>query len=207
MTNVGMFEAAFARVPLVAILRGITPGEVDAVGDALVAAGITILEVPMNSPEPLVSIARLAARLAGRALVGAGTVLDVATVRAVADAGGGIVVSPGAQADVIAATVAAGMVAAPGVFTPTEAFTALRAGAHALKIFPAEAAPPPVVKALRAVLPTKVPVLMVGGITPEGMAAYRAAGANGFGLGSALYKPGRSAAEVGAAARAFVEAL
>lgn len=207
MTHLDRFHAAFARAPLVAILRGVRPDEIVAIGEALVEAGIVIIEVPLNSPEPLESIRLLAARLSGRALVGAGTVLSVQNTHAVAGAGGGIIVSPGAETDVIAATVAMGMVAAPGVFTPTEAFAALRAGAHALKIFPAEAAPPPFVKALRAVLPADVPILMVGGIAPGTMAAYRAAGANGFGLGSALYKPGRSAAEVGAAARAFVAAL
>lgn len=201
------FRAHFAACPLVAILRGVTPDEAEAVGDALVEAGIRIIEVPLNSPDPLVSIERLAKHLGDDALIGAGTVVRTAQVAQVADAGGRIIVSPNVDVAVIAASVAAGLVSSPGYFTPSEGFAALQAGAHALKLFPAEAASPAVVKAQRAVLPRDVPLLVVGGITPAGMAAYRAAGADGFGLGSALYRPGQSAAEVAMQARGFVAAL
>lgn len=190
------FAAAFAHCPLVAILRGIAPGEAEAVGEALAEAGFTLIEVPLNSPQPLESIARLARRLARRALVGAGTVLDPAEVAAVAEAGGRLVVSPGTDPAVIAATVAAGLASMPGYFTPSEGFAAIRAGAHALKLFPAEAAGPAMLRAQAAVLPAEIPKLAVGGIVPEAMAAWIAAGAAGFGLGSALYTPGMDAPEV-----------
>ena len=207
MERVETFRALFATCPLIAIIRGVEPGEVEAIGDALVEAGIRIVEVPLNSPRPLESIARLARRLDGRALVGAGTVLRAAEVAEVAAAGGGIIVSPSTNREVIEATVRAGLVSAPGYFTPSEAFAALEAGAHALKLFPAEAAAPAVVKAQRAVLPAATPLIVVGGVTPDSMAAYRAAGADGFGLGSALYRPGLGAGEVAERAAAFVAAL
>ena len=200
------FTAAFAALPLVAILRGVTPDEVVGIGEALVEAGFTLIEVPLNSPSPLASVERLARAFGERALIGAGTVLRVEDVGAVRDAGGRMVISPNSETDVIAATAAAGLASLPGYFTPTEAFAALRAGATALKLFPAEAASPGVLRAQRAVLPRHVPVLAVGGVAPDTMAPWRAAGADGFGLGSALYKPGATAAEVGAAARAFVAA-
>jgi 2-dehydro-3-deoxyphosphogalactonate aldolase len=192
--------------PLIAILRGVQPAEVLAIADALVAAGIRCIEVPLNSPQPLESIRRLATWAPADVLVGAGTVLSPAAVADVAAAGGRLMVAPNADPAVIAAAKAAGMVALPGVFTATEAFAALAAGADGLKLFPAEASSPAALKALKAVLPAQVPVLAVGGITPDTMAPWRAAGAAGFGLGSALYKPGDSAAKVGAAARAFVAA-
>ncbi|MEQ7874468.1 2-dehydro-3-deoxy-6-phosphogalactonate aldolase [Sphingomonas sp. ASV193] len=201
------FDSAFARCPLVAILRGVRPDEVEAIGEALVGAGFTIIEVPLNSPDPLDSVARLARRFAGRALVGAGTVLSADAVEGVRDAGGQLVISPNTDAAVIEASVRAGMVSMPGYFTPSEAFEALRAGAHALKLFPAEAASPAVLKAQRAVLPRSVPLLAVGGITPDTLAPWRAAGADGFGLGSALYRPGQGANEVGSAAARFVSAM
>lgn len=207
MTHAAQFARHLAATPLVAILRGLLPEQAEDIGAALVDAGVRIIEVPLNSPDPLVSIARLAARFGGEALIGAGTVLDPADVVRIAEAGGGLIVAPNTDARVIRAAKAAGMVSAPGCFTPTEAFAALEAGADALKLFPAEAAPPAVVKALRAVLPRAVPLIAVGGITPGAMAAYRAAGADGFGLGSALYAPGMTAAEVGNRARAFVTAL
>jgi 2-dehydro-3-deoxyphosphogalactonate aldolase len=207
MTSAETFARYFASCPLVAILRGITPDEAESVGAALIETGVRIIEVPLNSPEPLESIARLARRFGDEALIGAGTVLDPGDVARVAGAGGELIVSPGGDPAVIAATRTAGMVSAPGFFTPTEAFAALRAGAHALKLFPAEAAPPPVVKALKAVLPKDVPLIAVGGVTVERIADYRAAGADGFGLGGALYRPGISAQEVGAHARSFVAAL
>lgn len=207
MSHVAAFDAAFAACPLVAILRGVTPDAVVGVGEALVDAGFTLIEVPLNSPDPLTSIAQLAGAMAGRAQIGAGTVLREADVAAVRAAGGTMVISPNANPGVIAATAAAGMVSLPGIATPTEAFAALDAGATALKLFPAEGASPAVLKAMRAVLPKGTRVLPVGGITPEGMAPWRAAGAAGFGLGSALYQPGIDAAEVGRRARAFVAAL
>ncbi len=207
MSHLTDFDAAFAALPLIAILRGIRPDEAEAVGEALVAAGFTIIEVPLNSPDPLDSIARLARRLAGRAVIGAGTVLHAQDVGAVAQAGGTLVIAPNADPRVIGAAVAQGLVALPGIATPTEAFAALDAGAAALKLFPAEAAGPAVLKAMRAVLPPGTRVLPVGGIVPEVLAAWRAAGAAGFGLGSALYAPGMAAEEVGRRAARFVAAL
>ncbi|WP_295545464.1 2-dehydro-3-deoxy-6-phosphogalactonate aldolase [uncultured Pseudacidovorax sp.] len=199
------FQRAMAQLPLVAILRGLTPAEAPAVGQALVAAGFDLLEVPLNSPEPLQSI-RLLREQCPAALVGAGTVLTTQQVREVHAAGGQLIVSPCFDAAVVRETVALGMVALPGVLTPTEAFGALAAGAHALKLFPAEMASPAAVKALKAVLPSGTPLLPVGGITPEGMAAWHAAGADGFGIGSSLYKPGKAAAAVAETAKAFVGA-
>jgi len=201
------FRRHFLDCPLIAIIRGVVPDEVEGIGDALFEAGFRIIEVPLNSPEPLRSIERLARRYGDSALIGAGTVLQPEQVASVADAGGRIIVSPNAHAPVIAATIAAGLISAPGYFTPTEAFSALRAGAHVLKLFPADAASPEVVKAQRAVLPKEAPLVVVGGITPEKMATYFAAGADGFGLGGAVYKPGQSAAEVSTQARAFAAAL
>jgi 2-dehydro-3-deoxyphosphogalactonate aldolase len=195
------------RCPLVAILRGVRPDEVEAIGEALLAEGIAIIEVPLNSPEPLESIRRLAARCGDRALVGAGTVLDPADGARIAAAGGRLVVTPHADPEVVRAAKAAGMLAVPGFLTPAEAFALLRAGADGLKLFPAEAASPAVVKALLAVLPKGTALLPVGGIEAGTMAAWRAAGAAGFGIGSAIYRPGDTAATVGAKARALVAAL
>lgn len=200
------FADAMAALPLVAILRGIRPDEALAIGEALVESGFRLIEVPLNSPDPFASIALLAKALAGRAVVGAGTVLRPAEVDELAAAGGRLVVSPHTDIEVIAHAKARGLYAVPGFATPSEGFTALKAGADALKLFPAEAAPPNVLKAMKAVLPKSVPVLPVGGIAPESMAAYVAAGAAGFGLGSALYKPGDDAAAVTLKARAFVRA-
>jgi len=204
MTARAMFDAAFARCPLVAILRGVRPDEVEAIGEALVAAGFLIIEVPLNSPDPLTSIARLAKRFAGRAVIGAGTVLSVDAVHSVGEAGGQLIIAPNADPAVIAAAVAAGQVAIPGIATPSEALSALEAGAAALKLFPAEGASPAVLKAMRAILPEGTRVLPVGGIVAQAMAEWRAAGAAGFGLGGALYASGRSADDVGARAREFV---
>ena len=207
MTASVLFRDHLGRCPLVAILRGVTPDEVVAVGEALVEAGIEIIEVPLNSPDPLVSIEALAKRFGDTVLVGAGTVLTVEQVGQVARAGGRIIVSPSTDYDVIAATAAEGLVSAPGYFTPSEAFLALKAGATALKLFPAEAATPALVRAQRAVLPKDVPVLIVGGVKPDAVGQWFEAGADGFGLGSALYKPGQTAAQVGQQARDFVTAV
>lgn len=192
---------------LIAILRGVRPDEAVAMGEAVLASGITRMEVPLNSPDPLDSIARMAAALAGRAEVGAGTVLDEAAVRAVKAAGGVFVVSPNCDVAVIRATKALGMASYPGVFTPTEAFAALAAGADALKIFPAEMMGPKGLKALRAVLPRGTQVYAVGGADPTNFADWAKAGADGFGLGSFLYKPGMSPAEAGHNAAAAVVAF
>lgn len=207
MSAADLFRRYLAECPLVAIIRGVTPGEVEAIGDALLEAGIRIIEVPLNSPDPLTSINRLAGRLGERALIGAGTVLKPGEVEQVREAGGRLIVSPNTDLKVIAATAAAGMVSSPGYFTPSEAFAALGAGAHALKLFPAEAASPAVVKAQRAVLPKEVPLIVVGGVKPDSMRPWVDAGADGFGLGSGLYKPGQSPEQVDAHARAYIDGL
>jgi 2-dehydro-3-deoxyphosphogalactonate aldolase len=207
MSHIAAFDAAFARCPLIAILRGVKPDEVEAIGEALVEASFTLIEVPMNSPDPLDSVARLARRFEGRAVIGAGTVLRVDQVEAVRAAGGTMIISPNANTAVISASAAAGLVSLPGIATPTEAFAAIDAGAAALKLFPAEAASPSVLKAMRAVLPKDMRLLPVGGIAPDNMDPWRDAGAAGFGLGSALYKTGLTADQVATNARAFVAAL
>lgn len=199
------FEDAFARCPLIAILRGVGPEEVEAVGSALVDGGFSLIEVPLNSPDPLLSISRLARHLGGRAVVGAGTVLETVEVKAVQAAGGRFIVSPNTDSQVIGATIAAGLASLPGYFTPTEALRALAAGAHMLKLFPAEAASPTVLRAHRAILPANVPVLVVGGVTTGAMEGWFQAGATGFGLGSALYRAGAAPLEVFATAVRFVE--
>ncbi|MEH3117298.1 MAG: 2-dehydro-3-deoxy-6-phosphogalactonate aldolase [Methylorubrum populi] len=201
------FDQVLAAMPLVAILRGIRPSEAEETAEALVAAGIRCIEVPLNSPDPFDSIRRMAARLEGRALVGAGTVLGPADVARVVEAGGRLAVSPDCNPATIAAAKSAGLIALPGILTPSEAFRALAAGADGLKLFPAEAASPAMLKAMRAVLPTGTPVLPVGGIGPAEIASYWAAGAAGFGLGSSLYVPGRPAAEIRDRAAAIVEAV
>lgn len=193
-------------LPLVAILRGLTPDEATPVGRALVDAGFCVLEVPLNSPQPLDSIAQLAEALGDDVLVGAGTVMGTADVEAIAAAGGRLIVMPHADTAVIRAAKAAGLLCVPGVATPTEAFAALAAGADGLKLFPSEQATPAVLKAWRAVLPRDVPVLPVGGIAPDNMAPWVAAGAAGFGIGSALYAHGRSLDDTASRARAFAQA-
>ena len=196
---------AMAQLPLIAILRGLTPAEAPAIGQALVDSGFAIIEVPLNSPAPLHSIAALTQQHP-QTLIGAGTVLTAQQVQEVHAAGGRLIVSPHFNHAVVAQALALGMVVLPGVATPSEALAARDAGAHGLKLFPAEMITPATVKALRAVLPPKTSLMPVGGITPDTMAPYLAAGASGFGLGSALYAPGRSAAQVQAQAIAFVQA-
>jgi len=198
-----MLDNYLKDLPLIAILRGVTPDEIVAVGRALYDAGFRVIEIPLNSPQPFESIRRLTAELGDSCLIGAGTVLTETQVAEVAAAGGRLIVSPNANLAVIRASKAAGLVSAPGVATPSEGFAALEAGADSLKLFPAEQLGPAVVKAWRAVFPKELALLPVGGITPDNMGPYVAAGANGFGLGSALYKPGLTAAQVSANAQAF----
>jgi 2-dehydro-3-deoxyphosphogalactonate aldolase len=195
-----------AELPLIAILRGLKPENAEAVGYALVEAGFRIIEVPLNSPEPFRSIEILAKTMPRNVLIGAGTVLDPEQVNGIRDVGGRLIVMPHADLDVIRRTKEQDLICTPGVATPTEAFAALKAGADAVKIFPAEAIPPAVVKAWRAVLPKNALVVPVGGIKPDTMKPYVDAGANGFGLGSALFTPAMSAEEIGRNARSFAAA-
>ncbi|TAJ24586.1 MAG: 2-dehydro-3-deoxy-6-phosphogalactonate aldolase [Reyranella sp.] len=206
MKAIDKFTAAMAELPLVAILRGLKPAEAAEIGDMLAEAGFRLIEVPLNSPQPFDSIATLRKRLP-QAVIGAGTVLTAAEVRDVAQAGGELVVAPNFERDVVAETVRLGMVSLPGIMTPTEAFAALAAGAHGLKLFPAEIASPAVVKALLAVLPKGTKIVPVGGVGADNLGPWRAAGAAGFGLGSSLYKPGDDAATVRAKAAAIVSAF
>lgn len=201
-----LFDHHFRKCPLIAIIRGVTPGEARATGQALYDGGIRIIEVPLNSPDSFTSIRSIAEALGDKALIGAGTVVDPEDVERVKDAGGRLVVAPNTNPRIISATVAAGLASLPGFFTPSEAFTALACGASALKLFPAEAATPKVVKSIRAVLPRDARLLIVGGVTPDSVSGWVDAGANGFGLGGGLYKPGQSADETLRKARAYVEA-
>ncbi|WP_426688326.1 2-dehydro-3-deoxy-6-phosphogalactonate aldolase [Rhodanobacter ginsengiterrae] len=201
-----MIDRWLQPLPLIAILRGLTPGEAVAIGTAIADAGFRILEVPLNSPDPLASIRLLQQHLGERCLIGAGTVMTPVQVDEVAAAGGRLIVMPHADTAVIAAARRAGLLCTPGVATPTEAFAALAAGADALKMFPAEQLGPAVIKAWCAVLPPGLALLPVGGVTPDNMGPYVTAGASGFGIGSALYAPGRAVAEVASRARAFAQA-
>jgi len=207
MSAVEDFRRHFAECPLVAIIRGVTPGEAKAIAGALYEGGIRIIEVPLNSPQPFESIRTIADAYGDRALVGAGTVLHPDDVARVKDAGGRLVVSPNTDIPVIEATVAAGLVSSPGYFTPSEAFDAILAGAHSIKLFPAEAASPKVVKAQKAVLPNDVPLIVVGGVTPESIPDWIGGGVDGFGLGGGLYKPGQDTETTLAKARAYVAAV
>lgn len=201
------FDDALAALPVIAILRGVRPDEVAAHAGALFEAGVRAIEVPLNSPDPLESIARLTTHMGATCICGAGTVLTVAQADAVAQAGGRLIVSPNTDAAVIARTVELGLASAPGVATATEAFAAIQAGARHLKLFPAATYGPGHLKQLKAVLPPEVVVLAVGGVAPDAMAEWRAAGALGFGLGSELYKAGQSVAETAEKARRVVAAV
>ncbi len=205
MTNATMKEW-LARSPLIAILRGIRPDEAEAVCAALEESGVLIAEIPLNSPEPLDSIARLARGFGDRMLIGAGTVMTPAQVREIADAGGKIIVTPHAATDVVEATKSAGLLAAPGFATPTEAFALLAAGADALKLFPAEQAGPGYLQAIRAVMPPETLLLPVGGVDAANIGVWVRAGAGGFGIGSSIYKPGDTAADVRRKAGALMQA-
>jgi len=201
------FNEALEACNLIAILRGIRPEEAEPIGETLIEAGWRIIEVPLNSPEPLKSIEKLQARFGDRALIGAGTVLTERQVADVAATGARVIISPNANPAVIEATAARGMISLPGVATPTEAFAAIAAGATGVKAFPAEAIPPIAIKAWKAVLPKDIPVFAVGGVTPDNMKAYVEAGASGFGIGGALYKPGADVAAIARKARQFIEAM
>jgi 2-dehydro-3-deoxyphosphogalactonate aldolase len=198
---------ALARCPLIAILRGVQPQEVEEIAEALAAAGLAIIEVPLNSPDPIDSIARLARRFGDRLLIGAGTVRRPEDVAEIAAVGGRLIVMPHADAAVVTAAKTRGLIAVPGFLTPTEAFAMIDAGADALKLFPAEAASPAVLRALRAVLPLGTMVLPVGGMDATTIPAWRGAGAAGFGIGSAIYRPGDTVADAEARARALLAAL
>lgn len=198
---------ALARCPLVAILRGIRPDEAEGVGAALAGGGFSIIEVPLNSPDPMASIRALARHYGSRVLIGAGTVTTPEEVAAVAAAGGRLIVTPHADPAIVRAAKAQGLIAIPGFFTPGEAFALLAAGADALKLFPAEAASPAVLRALLAVLPKRTAVLPVGGMDATTIPAWRAAGAAGFGIGSALYKPGDTPQTVAAKAAVLLDAI
>lgn len=200
------FDDALAAMPVLAVLRGMPPDEAIAVGEALTAAGISIMEVPLNSPDPYRSIAAQAERFGAERVVGAGTVLHPEEVARVADSGGTLIVSPNLNEEVVRATKRCGLLSVPGVFTPSEAFRALDAGADALKLFPGDGMSPRVVKAMRAVLPRDVRLVVTGGVDADNLGEWLAGGASGVGIGSALYKPGKSAEAVAADARRFAEA-
>lgn len=207
MSAVEDFRRYFAECPLVAIIRGVTPDEAEAIAGALYDGGIRIIEVPLNSPQPLESIRIIADAFGNRTLVGAGTVLDPEEVLKVRDAGGRLIVSPNTNTAVIEATVAAGMVSSPGYFTPSEGLAAVHAGAHSIKLFPAEAASRKVVKSQKAVLPKDVPLIVVGGVTPDAIPGWLEGGADGFGLGGGLYQPGQDVETTLEKARAYVAAV
>jgi 2-dehydro-3-deoxyphosphogalactonate aldolase len=202
-----LFLSTLEEAPLIAILRGIRPPEAEAVGAALIEAGVRLIEVPLNSPDPFNSIARLVKRFGEDALIGAGTVLAAEDVTELADIGASLVIAPNTDVAVISAARAAGLVAIPGAATPSECFTAIKAGANALKLFPMEMIGLAGVKAMKAVLPADVPLIAVGGVGAANVVSFREAGCQGFGLGSSLYKPGMQPDAVKAAALACLDAL
>lgn len=206
MSHIAAFDKAFEACPLIAILRGLKPDEAISIGEALVEAGITILEVPLNSPEPFLSISKLAKALQSKAIVGAGTVYRRTEVDRVMDAGGTLIVSPNTNIEVIAHTASLGLISAPGMFTPTEAVAALDAGATVLKVFPGELMSPQGVKALSAVLPRGTRMALVGGVNEQTFAQYKSTPLAGYGIGSSLYSPGVNAVEIGERARRFIKA-
>ena len=201
------FLSYLKEYPLIAILRGITPAEVIEISEVLVNKNFKIIEIPLNSPDPIKSIEMLVSHFKDEVIIGAGTVMDLGSIKMIAEAGARLSVMPNGNVRIVKAAKAKGLITIPGVYTPTEAFAMIESGADALKLFPAEGAPPMVLKAMKAVLPTAIPILPVGGITPDKMAEYQKAGANGFGLGSALYKPGMTVDEVAQNADAFNEGL
>lgn len=205
--NVSNFKKAFEAMPLIGILRGVRPDEAEEVASAVLHGGIRIIEIPLNSPDPVISIDRVAKALAGRAIVGAGTVLSRDEVDSVAAAGGQLIVSPNFNHQVVERTKASGLVSMPGVMTPSEAFAALAQGADVLKLFPGEILSLPVINALAAVLPRHVPLVLVGGVKAEGLSAFKQSPVSGFGVGSSLYKPGMNAFEAGERSRALVDAM
>jgi len=200
------FDLAFDDLPLVAILRGLTPDNAEAIGDALVDAGFRLIEIPLNSPDPLTSIGLLAKRYGDDVIIGAGTVMSPEAAADVIGQGGRLIVMPHSDPAIIGAAKQAGAWCVPGVATPTEGFAAFAAGADAVKLFPGEALPPKVVQSWRSVFPAAMRLLPVGGVGIDNMADYAAAGASGFGIGSSLFKAGKSASEVAADAREFITA-
>jgi 2-dehydro-3-deoxyphosphogalactonate aldolase len=201
------FEDAFRQMPVIAILRGVKPTEAVAIAEAVLESGIRVIEIPLNSPDPLESVRQVADRLAERAVVGAGTVLSEADVERVAESGGRIIVSPNMNGQVIRKTKAHGLVSAPGIMTPSEAFAALAAGADVLKLFPGELFTLPVIRAMAAVLPKTTALVLVGGVTPDLIGAFHGSPVTGFGVGSSIYKPGMTAADVKVSCGKFAEAV
>lgn len=201
------FEDAFRQMPVIAILRGVKPTEAVAIAEAVLESGIRVIEIPLNSPDPLTSIRQVADGLAGRAVVGAGTVLSEAEVDHVVESGGRVIVSPNMDPQVIRKTKARGLVSAPGIMTPSEAFAALAAGADVLKMFPGELFTVPIIRAVAAVLPKTSVLVLVGGVTPDAIGAFRGSPVAGFGVGSSIYKPSMSAADVKVNAVKFVDAI
>jgi 2-dehydro-3-deoxyphosphogalactonate aldolase len=201
------FRDLFRMMPLIAILRGVTPAESEEIVGAIIEAGIRIIEVPLNSPEPLASIAKAARRFSADAIIGAGTVLTPEDAERVAEAGGELIVSPNFDSAVVRKSKMLGLVSVPGVMTPSEAFAAIAAGAGILKFFPGELLSLPVLRAYAAVLPKHVPMVLVGGVTAESVATFAKSPVRGFGIGSSLYKPGMSAAEVSERSKSFAEAM
>jgi 2-dehydro-3-deoxyphosphogalactonate aldolase len=201
------FESAFRQMPIIAILRGVVPTEAAAIAEAVLESGIRVIEIPLNSPDPFMSIRHVADRLAGRAVVGAGTVLSEAEVDLVAESGGRIIVSPNMDPQVIRKTKARGLVSAPGIMTPSEAIAALAAGADVLKVFPGELFTLPIIRSMAAVLPKTSVIVLVGGVTPDTIGAFRGSPVAGFGVGSSIYTIGMSAADVKVRALKFTNAI